>query len=117
MNLWGDGSRFQHAPSGRWTGTREVLFPAIGQELPSGFEEGCALLAFTLWLSGLLTAIDVASLASTRPPPAPPTRMVSTSIYERVERDSLLSSDQGGAHEAACDPEAGGRHRSGWLGA
>lgn len=58
MNLWGDSSkRFQWKNgSGRWTGAREVIFPAIGQDMPSAFEEGWFLLAFTLWLAGAVIA-------------------------------------------------------------
>ena len=49
----GDGGKFQNMNgSGRWTGAREVVFPAIGQDMPSAYEEGMALLAFTLWFTG-----------------------------------------------------------------
>ena len=63
INVWGDRPAhglFQNKDgSGRWTGTREVLFPAIGQDLPSGDEEGLALLSAWVWLSGLSVAIEV----------------------------------------------------------
>ena len=71
ISVWGDGGRFQYQKgSGRWTGMREVIFPALKQDLPSGFEEGCALLAITLWLTGAMAAtqfVRASTSASRRP--------------------------------------------------
>ena len=75
LNVWGDGQengRFQYKEgSGRWTGAREVIFPAIGQQLPSGFEEGMALLSFCFWITGLLIAIELFMLHNNKRYAAP----------------------------------------------
>ena len=104
MNLWGDkqdNPRFRH----RWTGTREILWPAIGQQLPSGYEEGMALVAFTLWITGLLTALDVAftdplsSNSEHRATPGPAATHTHPTLSHTIEELPLVGSDQGGTHE------------------
>jgi len=60
ISLWGDGGRYANQKgSGRWTGAREVVWPAIHQDMPSAYEEGLALLGLTLWLSGTMTAMSI----------------------------------------------------------
>lgn len=110
MNLWGDKPEAPFRKGSRWTGTREILFPAIGQELPSGFEEGCALLAFTLWAAGLMTALDVATdndlvalvaggeHKQHMKHPTPPTRSLT---HPDTESELLVGADPGGSYEAA----------------
>ena len=91
ISVWGDDMpKYQGQTDGhhRWTGAREVFWPAVGQQLPSGYEEGMYLLAFTLWLAGAIVAHRVYKIerggeeAAQRPARCAP--------MEEKEEDGLL---------------------------